>query len=138
MFLTVALLAVIVGVAEMYLSDDTHTISQVSTNQKVVALTIDDGPHYKVTPEILALLREKHVKATFFVLGVNAKQAPTILAQEVADGHEIGMHTYSHPILTTLSSQKSSMNLIKPKKRFCQSLLSRLYSARLAAYIILE
>ncbi|KYZ75348.1 polysaccharide deacetylase [Anaerosporomusa subterranea] len=106
MFLTVALLAVIVGVAEMHQSEDTHTISQISTNQKVVALTIDDGPHYKITPEILTVLKEKQVKATFFVLGVNAQQSPAILAQEVADGHEIGMHTYSHPILTKLSPQK--------------------------------
>jgi peptidoglycan/xylan/chitin deacetylase (PgdA/CDA1 family) len=105
-FLTAALLAVFVGAAEIQLSEGTHTISQVSTSQKVVALTIDDGPHYKITPEILTILKEKQVKATFFVLGVNAKQSPAILAQEVADGHEIGMHTYSHPILTTLSHQR--------------------------------
>jgi polysaccharide deacetylase family sporulation protein PdaB len=106
LFFTVALLAIVAVVAGNHLLDDSHTISKVHTNQKVLALTIDDGPHNKITPEILAVLREKHVKATFFVLGVNASHSPKLLAQEVADGHEIGTHTYNHPILTTLSTKR--------------------------------
>ena len=105
-FCAIVLLATIAGAAQKQVADSSQTISKIPTTQKVVALTIDDGPHNKVTPEILAILREKHVKATFFVLGVNAEHFPAILAQEVADGHEIGMHTYSHPSLPNLSPQK--------------------------------
>lgn len=115
-FCTVALLAIIAGVTEKHLSGDAQAISYVSTSQKVVALTLDDGPHFKVTPEILAVLKEKHVKATFFVLGENVAHFPKLLAQEVADGHEIGTHTYSHPSLTNLSPKKIAEEFDKAEK----------------------
>lgn len=106
MFCAIIMVGLLTGVAEKVATDDIHTISKVPTTHKVVALTIDDGPHSRVTPEILAILKEKQVKATFFVLGVNVEHSPGILAQEVADGHEIGTHTYSHPSLAKLSPQK--------------------------------
>ncbi|WP_094606313.1 Peptidoglycan-N-acetylglucosamine deacetylase [Sporomusa silvacetica DSM 10669] len=96
----------IAGLTQQYTSDDTQIISRVHTNKKVLALTIDDGPNNKVTPDILAVLREKNVKVTFFVLGTNANDFPSIVAQEVADNHEIGAHTYSHASLPNLSQQK--------------------------------
>lgn len=79
------------------------TITHVSTEQKVIALTIDDGPHYKTTPEILAVLKEKNVRATFFVLGVNVDERPDIMAQEIADGHEVEVHAYRHNMFTKLN-----------------------------------
>lgn len=106
MFCALILFALLTEIAEKVATDDIQTISKVPTTHKVVALTIDDGPHSRITPEILAILKEKQVKATFFVLGVNVEKAPGILAQEVVDGHEIGMHTYSHPSLAKLSPQK--------------------------------
>lgn len=81
-------------------------VSKVPTNDKVVAITIDDGPHPKTTPEILAVLREKDVKVTFFVLGVNAQKNPKLVAQELLEGHEIGSHAYSHTRLVKLSEDK--------------------------------
>lgn len=80
-----------------------HIVQGVHTTQKVVALTFDDGPHYKTTAKILEILREKHVRATFFILGENAKNAPQFLAQEIADGHEIGNHSYTHKHLNHAS-----------------------------------
>lgn len=120
-FCTLALFAIITGVTEKHLSDQAQTISYVSTIHKVVAITIDDGPHYKVTPEILAVLKEKQVKATFFVLGTNVAQNPQLLAQEVADGHEIGTHTYSHPLLTKLDSKKIAEEFDKAEKILLQA-----------------
>ncbi|CVK18609.1 Peptidoglycan-N-acetylglucosamine deacetylase [Sporomusa sphaeroides DSM 2875] len=106
MLCTVVIMAAMFVVIDKELANDSKTISKVPTNQKVVALTIDDGPHKRVTPEILAILKDKKVKATFFVLGTNVENSPTILAQEVADGHEIGVHAYNHPSLPKLSDKK--------------------------------
>ncbi|WP_341980725.1 polysaccharide deacetylase family protein [Rossellomorea oryzaecorticis] len=75
-------------------------------DKKVVALTFDDGPHPKVTPEILSTLDEFDAKATFFMLGNQAEYYPSV-AQEVAqEGHEIGNHTTSHMNLTNLNKEE--------------------------------
>ncbi len=65
---------------------------------KVVALTFDDGPSAKITPQILETLRQHHAVATFFVMGQNVKQYPKLVQEEVAEGHAIGYHTYTHDL----------------------------------------
>ena len=65
-----------------------------------VALTFDDGPDPKWTPRILEALKALGVKATFFLVGVNAEQNPGLVRRIVAEGHEIGNHTYYHPNLS--------------------------------------
>lgn len=70
--------------------------NRVSDKGKMIALTFDDGPHKKYTEEILDILDEYSIKATFFVVGVCAEKYPEIIAREIASGHEIGNHTYSH------------------------------------------
>jgi len=61
-----------------------------------VALTFDDGPS-PATGEILDLLAERQIKATFFVCGRNAERHPEIIRRLAAEGHTLGNHTYSHP-----------------------------------------
>jgi peptidoglycan-N-acetylglucosamine deacetylase len=61
-----------------------------------VALTFDDGPDPVNTPKLLDLLREKGVKATFFVVGKRADQYPEIVRRAWAEGHLIANHTWSH------------------------------------------
>jgi peptidoglycan/xylan/chitin deacetylase (PgdA/CDA1 family) len=65
-------------------------------NRKSIALTFDDGPS-PGTREILQLLAEHKLKATFFVCGLNAERHPDILRATVEQGHEIGNHSWSHP-----------------------------------------
>ncbi|MEA4900813.1 polysaccharide deacetylase family protein [Desulfitobacterium sp.] len=72
------------------------TYYMVNTQEKVVALTFDDGPDPNYTGFVLDVLAEKNVKATFFVLGENAQHYPELLSQIKAEGHEIGNHGYSH------------------------------------------
>ncbi len=64
-----------------------------------VALTFDDGPDPKWTPRVLDLLKAAHVKAAFFLVGVNAERYPGLVRRIVAEGHTIGNHTYYHPNL---------------------------------------
>jgi|SaaInlLV_10m_DNA_2_1039722.scaffolds.fasta_scaffold22767_1 peptidoglycan-N-acetylglucosamine deacetylase len=64
-----------------------------------VALTFDDGPNSPYTEQILDILQEENVKATFFVLGQNVEFQPEIFSQVVGQGHEVGIHTYSHPFM---------------------------------------
>ncbi|SDF13563.1 polysaccharide deacetylase family protein [Sporomusa acidovorans] len=113
LFCTIALCIALTSIEEIRVAGDSQTVSRVPTTQKVVALTLDDGPNSRVTPEILAVLKEKQVRATFFVLGENVEHYPKILAQEVADGHEIGIHTYSHPSLPKLSPNKITEEFAK-------------------------
>jgi peptidoglycan/xylan/chitin deacetylase (PgdA/CDA1 family) len=63
---------------------------------KRVALTFDDGPAEPFTEQVLDILREHRVPATFFVCGKNVERHPELLRRIVAEGHEVGNHTYSH------------------------------------------
>ncbi|HEX8152236.1 MAG TPA: polysaccharide deacetylase family protein [Thermoanaerobaculia bacterium] len=73
-----------------------NIVSRVETDRKLVALTFDDGPTREHAPEVLRVLREKHVKATFFLIGGDVAAAPDAARAIVAAGHEVGNHSYSH------------------------------------------
>lgn len=77
-------------------------ITKASTKEKLVALTIDDGPTSEYTPQILDILENYGVQATFFVVGEQIAKNPDILVQEVQAGHELANHTFSHRNLDTL------------------------------------
>jgi peptidoglycan/xylan/chitin deacetylase (PgdA/CDA1 family)/spore germination protein YaaH/GT2 family glycosyltransferase len=66
-------------------------------NPKMIALTFDDGPDPKYTPQILKILEQYKVPATFFVIGENGVQNRDLLQRMMADGMEIGNHSYTHP-----------------------------------------
>jgi peptidoglycan-N-acetylglucosamine deacetylase len=82
------------------------TFSRVSVPGPYVALTFDDGPHASHTPRLLDILRARNVKATFYVIGKNVDLYPGIVRRTVAEGHEIGNHTYTHPKLSSLSTDR--------------------------------
>ena len=67
-----------------------------SNKEKVIALTIDDGPWPKTTAEMLDILKQNHVKATFFWVGTALQENPEIGKRVVAEGHAIGNHTWHH------------------------------------------
>lgn len=79
-----------------------HRTSSVASGQKTAALTFDDGPD-TFTPQILAILAQKGVPATFFVLGGNASAQPGLIQKIRDGGHQIENHTWSHPDLTRLN-----------------------------------
>lgn len=65
---------------------------------KSVSLTFDDGPDRKYTPGILNILRKFKIKASFFLVGKKAEKNPDIVQRIFQEGHDIGNHTYSHPL----------------------------------------
>ena len=72
-------------------------------DRSAVALTFDDGPHPQGTPAFLDALERKGLKATFFLVGEQVAGRPSLAAEIVARGHEIGLHSYDHRAATWLS-----------------------------------
>lgn len=88
------------------LSDEDEDIYRNNENDYMkIALTFDDGPHPRYTPRILDILDEYNIKATFFVVGINAENYPDTIENVIKKGHEIGNHTYTHPHVSCLNSQ---------------------------------
>lgn len=80
--------------------------SRVPVSGKYIAMTFDDGPHPSNTPRLLDILRARNIKATFYVIGRNVDLYPQIVRRCVAEGHEIGNHTYTHRLLSKLSDSE--------------------------------
>ena len=70
-----------------------------------IAITFDDGPSAQLTPRLLDILKERGIKATFFVVGQNAVEYPDIVLRMASEGHEIANHSWSHPALTKLGAE---------------------------------
>ena len=81
------------------------------TDQKVLALTFDDGPDPDYTPKVLDILKRYHVPATFFLIGVNAERNIGLVKREFREGHQIGNHTYTHPNIATVSESRTELEL---------------------------
>ena len=77
--------------------------------KKTIYLTYDDGPGSKVTPKLLKVLKKYNAKATFFVIGTYAKDNKKLLKREIAEGHLVEIHTYSHDYDQIYSSTKAYM-----------------------------
>lgn len=86
-------------------SGTADSYSRVNTKLPFIALTFDDGPHPQNTPRLLDLLKERNVKATFYVVGTNVKRYPEIMRRIVAEGHEVGNHTVTHGSLAKMSAE---------------------------------
>lgn len=76
---------------------------RVETTEKVAALTFDDGPNIEQTDEILGILREENVKATFFLIGADIEKNKGATEKIIAEGHEIGNHSFSHNRMVLVS-----------------------------------
>jgi peptidoglycan/xylan/chitin deacetylase (PgdA/CDA1 family) len=87
------------------------SIHSAGGRRKVVALTFDDGPG-KDTPSVLSILKQNNVPATFFVVGREIQANPQMLSQQIAQGHQLGVHTWDHQDMTKLSSAKQQKQIV--------------------------
>jgi peptidoglycan-N-acetylglucosamine deacetylase len=92
--------------------------SRGDRQRKVLALTLDDGPRPEAMAQVLPILAQYKVKATFFFVGKQAALYPELVRQVAQAGHEIGNHTYDHLRLPKLSDQKKSSEIDR-----CENLL---------------
>ncbi len=83
-----------------------HVFTSAKTDQKIIALTFDDGPNGEATLQTLEILRKENILATFFLVGDNVKYYPAVARKIAAGGHEVGNHTTHHAHLLQLKTTK--------------------------------
>jgi len=111
------------------------TYTQVRVDQPYIAMTFDDGPSSANTPRLLEILKQRNIKATFFLIGQNAASNPEIVRRILADGHEVGNHSWTHPQLSKLSDDRvtteinKTQDAIKEASGFTPTLLRPPYGA---------
>ena len=93
--------------------EDNYDILNYTKSDKMVAFTFDDGPNPETTTPMLDALEENYAKATFFCLGQNAGYYPETVQREYNLGMEVGTHTYSHVVLTSLSASALDSEISK-------------------------
>lgn len=111
------LFIILLSLLSLTLSADASTaVYRHNNSSKRIALTFDDGPHYKYTAEILDILKEYDAKATFFVVGELAERYPELILRELSEGHELGNHTWSHPKMAKLSDAELKNELLRTER----------------------
>jgi len=98
---------------------------------RIVYLTFDDGPSYNVTPEILRILRENGIRATFFVLGTEVEAFPEIVRQIVEEGHTLANHSFSHVYRDIYASADSLLAEIQQAEDAINAALGFEYNNRI-------
>lgn len=81
------------------------TVMAVRTVTPAVALTFDDGPHPQLTPKLLDMLKSRGMRATFYVIGDRVLRHPALVQRMLAEGHEVGNHSWTHPVLANLGDR---------------------------------
>ncbi|MGE5704369.1 MAG: polysaccharide deacetylase family protein [Clostridia bacterium] len=104
------------GKGRKYYEARGEIVWEVPTAKRMIALTFDDGPDARYTPQIASLLKEYDAKATFFVVGTRVQKNPEIIRQLLKDGNELANHTYSHPDLRKISEQRLKEEVTKTQE----------------------
>lgn len=92
--------------------------SRVKTDEKVIAITFDDGPNPDYTEKIQSILKKENVHATFFLLGKNIEKYPSLVQETVQNGHDIGNHSFSHRDFAKLSDEEAMEELRSSQAAF--------------------
>ncbi|WP_413789169.1 polysaccharide deacetylase family protein [Bacillus yunxiaonensis] len=93
-----------------------HVTWEVPTNEKIIAITFDDGPDSTYTPEILKILHQYNAESTFFMIGFRVKRNPYLIEQVLKEGHEIGNHTMNHLYARSTAGQRLENDILEGKR----------------------
>jgi cellulose synthase/poly-beta-1,6-N-acetylglucosamine synthase-like glycosyltransferase/peptidoglycan/xylan/chitin deacetylase (PgdA/CDA1 family)/spore germination protein YaaH len=99
-----------------------YTLQQYGYQPNQVAISFDDGPDPKWTPQILDVLKKKNVKAAFMLIGDEAAQNVGLMRRIVREGHEIGNHTYTHPDISSISTRQLELEVTLTEQLFASKL----------------
>jgi len=102
-----------------------RSISKLSTDKKVVALTFDAGSGTSGADSIIRILHQLNVKSTFFLTGRFIREFPDLVQRLISDGHEFGNHTYSHPHLTSWEQDRNHTSLEYVDRKFIYAQLNK-------------
>src|SRR5579864_9032639 len=105
-----------------------YRVARYGYNPKAVAITFDDGPDPEWTPKILDELKRGNASATFFLIGLQAKDFGSVTSRIYREGHEIGNHTFTHPDISNLSRSYMKVEL---------NLTEQLFASRLGIHTVL-
>ena len=105
-----------------------YRVARYGASKKELALTFDDGPDPEWTPKILDVLKQEHVPATFFIIGIQAEKFSGLTRRIYDEGHEVGNHTFTHPDISTIGTRYMQLEL---------NLTERLFASRLGIRTIL-
>jgi cellulose synthase/poly-beta-1,6-N-acetylglucosamine synthase-like glycosyltransferase/peptidoglycan/xylan/chitin deacetylase (PgdA/CDA1 family)/spore germination protein YaaH len=101
-----------------------YVIQRTGDHPGLIALTFDDGPDPVWTPRILDILKQEQVPATFFIIGVDGQANPELVKRIVAEGHDLGNHTFTHPNLGEIPARVTELELTATQ-RLIESLTGR-------------
>ncbi|HXM49621.1 MAG TPA: glycosyltransferase [Pyrinomonadaceae bacterium] len=101
-----------------------YVIERTGDHPGLIALTFDDGPDPEWTPDILDILKQENVLATFFVIGKNGQAHPELLRRIINEGHELGNHTFTHPNLGEIPGRITDLEL-NATQRLIESVTGR-------------
>src|SRR5215210_6940364 len=94
--------------------------NSINVEGPYVAITFDDGPHGTFTPRLLEMLSQRHLKATFFMVGQCAAEFPQIVKRIAAEGHEVANHSWSHPNFAKMSDEAVRSQIEKTQEAISQ------------------
>ena len=104
---------IVSGTGNVVSVSEDSTFDIYEESERLVALTFDDGPKAGMTEKLLDVLKEKGVKATFFMIGSQEEECPELVKRVAAEGHQIGIHTYSHVDLSCLTQEEQKEEIEK-------------------------
>lgn len=109
-------------------------IAQIKAEGKIAYLTFDDGPSKVITPQILDILNDYDIKATFFVIGYMTEKYPEVLKMTYEQGHTIGNHTYSHNYGYIYRNPASFLIDVEKSNETLKSILGQEYSTNIVRF----
>lgn len=123
----VVLFVIIISIGSFKISLNFYLKSLIksNTNEKIIALTFDDGPDARVTPQLLNLLESEDTPATFFCIGKQIEKYPEVIKAIDQKGHLIGNHSYSHHHWFSFFSSKKMETEIKRTNELIQGTINK-------------
>ncbi len=115
------LLFVLSFILPCFATEDTNVYRCHENSSMKIALTFDDGPHPRYTPQILDILKKYDVHATFFLIGENVELYPDLAKRILDEGHEVGNHTFTHTKISDTSKEQ-----LKKEIEQCERILFEL------------